>query len=151
MKANGALRFSNSGLIIIGALLLEMPLLRAEKPAIRSSAQPAVGALFIVNNTGDENDAAQGDGFCETVSGNSQCTLRAAIQEANAHAGTDGIRFTIPTSDPGFDPGTGRYTINLATPLPDLSTDMNMTGLGADKLTVRRDSVVTFRIFNVTT
>ena len=44
MKANGALRFSNSGLIIIGALLLEMPLLRAEKPAIRSSAPVGIGA-----------------------------------------------------------------------------------------------------------
>lgn len=37
---------------------------------------------FIVDSEGDEPDALQGDGVCETADG--LCTLRAAIQESNA-------------------------------------------------------------------
>jgi CSLREA domain-containing protein len=41
--------------------------------------QPAV---FTVNTTTDARDATPGDGFCRTAAG--QCSLRAAVQEANA-------------------------------------------------------------------
>ena len=39
---------------------------------------------LTVNNTGDGADASPGNGVCETATGNGVCTLRAAIQEANA-------------------------------------------------------------------
>ena len=42
-------------------------------------------ATFVVNSTGDATDVSRGDGNCPTSAG--VCTLRAAIQEANAHAG----------------------------------------------------------------
>ncbi len=43
----------------------------------------------------DLGDAAPGDGECETVVGNMTCTLRAAIDEANALRGRDTITFAI--------------------------------------------------------
>src|SRR5262249_43423379 len=47
------------------------------------------GATFTVNDKADATDAHPGDGICATLTGT--CTLRAAIQEANALAGTDQI------------------------------------------------------------
>ena len=41
-------------------------------------------STFTVNSTGDAADASAGDGTCETVTA-SECTLRAAIEEANTH------------------------------------------------------------------
>ncbi len=64
---------------------------------------------LIVNSTSDSGDANRGDGLCETaITG--QCTLRAAIQEANAWPGTDTIHFDIPTSDPGHVGGIWTFT-----------------------------------------
>jgi CSLREA domain-containing protein len=109
---------------------------------------PACGILFEVNSTGDGDDAAHGDGLCETARGNGVCTLRAAIQEANAQPTDDTIAFNIPTSDPGYNNGV--WTINLGTVLPDLSTNLNISGPGVDQLIVTRNSSSFFRIFNVT-
>ncbi len=50
---------------------------------------PAAAATFKVNDTADAVDAAPGDGTCATAG--ARCTLRAAIQEANAHTGPDTI------------------------------------------------------------
>jgi CSLREA domain-containing protein len=47
----------------------------------------ASGATFVVNTTSDTADAAAGDGACADASSN--CSLRAAISEANALAGPD--------------------------------------------------------------
>ena len=55
-------------------------------------AGPASAASFTVNSTGDGGDAAPGNGTCAT--GGGLCTLRAAVQEANALAGTDSA--TVP-------------------------------------------------------
>ncbi|HEX7231369.1 MAG TPA: choice-of-anchor Q domain-containing protein [Candidatus Binatia bacterium] len=48
-------------------------------------------AVFTVNSVSDISDANPGNGVCETGPGNGTCTLRAAIQESNASAGTDEI------------------------------------------------------------
>src|SRR5262245_27200957 len=54
-----------------------------------SSCEP-IEHSFVVNSLVDAVDAAVGDGECETaVAG--QCTLRAAIQEANATPGHDEV------------------------------------------------------------
>ena len=47
---------------------------------------------YVVNSSADEVDASPGAGGCATAGG--ACTLRAAVQEANAHAGPDVI--TLP-------------------------------------------------------
>jgi CSLREA domain-containing protein len=46
---------------------------------------------FIVNSADDAIDAIPGDGICETGSQNGICTLRAAIQEANALPGANSV------------------------------------------------------------
>ncbi|MDP2674298.1 MAG: choice-of-anchor Q domain-containing protein [Dehalococcoidia bacterium] len=56
------------------------------------SPRPVFGATFNVNSTADAVDASPGNGVCATAGG--QCTLRAAIQEANALVGLDTI--TVP-------------------------------------------------------
>ncbi|MBE2200333.1 MAG: hypothetical protein IAE79_17085 [Anaerolinea sp.] len=54
-------------------------------------------ATFVVNSSGDRGDINPGDGQCWTING--RCTLRAAIQEANARPGTDNIHFNIRSPD----------------------------------------------------
>ncbi|HEY0430720.1 MAG TPA: choice-of-anchor Q domain-containing protein, partial [Pyrinomonadaceae bacterium] len=54
---------------------------------------------FTVNDNGDAGDLTPGDGICAT--GTAVCTLRAAIQEANANSiscGAIDIGFSIPSS-----------------------------------------------------
>ena len=71
-------------------------------------AQAAAVMTFTVNSTLDEYDSNQNDGVCNTASG--VCTLRAAIQQANANVGSDTILFAIP--------GGGVQTIQLESRLP---------------------------------
>jgi CSLREA domain-containing protein len=60
--------------------------------ALVASATPAAAKSFTVNSTADQADASAGNGVCQTSSG--ACTLRAAIQEANALVGADDV--TVP-------------------------------------------------------
>ncbi len=74
----------------------------------------AAGAAqaFVVNDIGDASDANPGDGFCDIpVGGPPRCTLRAAIEEANAFGGGHLIEFSV-----------GLFTITPATPLPTISS-----------------------------
>ncbi len=60
---------------------------------------PAFGASFVVGSNLDLADQNQGDGTCQTALGPPHnCTLRAAIEEANAHAGADTITFASQLS-----------------------------------------------------
>ena len=108
----------------------------------------AQGLLYTVTSTGD-GGLVGSDNFCDDGTGH--CTLRAAIEASNSHPGIDGIDFAIPTSDPGFDPGTGSWTINLTKVLPDISADVGITGPGALLLIVRRNTGGSYRIFKVIT
>src|SRR6266404_7208434 len=87
---------------------------------------PAAAATFTVNDTADAVDAAPGNGSCATAGGG--CTLRAAIQEANANTGPDTI--TVPD-------GTYMLTIagrdedSAATGDLDITDDVTITGAGA--------------------
>jgi CSLREA domain-containing protein len=63
------------------------------------TATPVVVAHdFVVNTTGDESDSNTGDDLCDDGTG--VCTLRAAIEQANASQGKDRIRFNIPGNGP---------------------------------------------------
>lgn len=66
---------------------------------------------FVVNSTGDQADQFLSDNKCKTAAGD--CTLRAAIAQANAHPGPDIITFAIP--------GAGVQTIQLTRRLMALS------------------------------
>jgi CSLREA domain-containing protein len=52
-------------------------------------ATPAMASSFMVDSTADVVDKTPGDGMCATEA--SACTLRAAVQQANAHGGADEI------------------------------------------------------------
>jgi CSLREA domain-containing protein len=81
---------------------------------------------FTVNSTLDEVDKMPGDGMCLTASGN--CTLRAAIQEANALAGSDVVKLQ-----------TGLYMLTIFGPSEntcatgdlDITDFLTITGKGA--------------------
>jgi len=72
-------RAARAGTLAACAALLTLLLAPAVAPA----------ATFEVDNARDEPDADPGDGVCATEAGT--CTLRAAIEEANALAGPDEI------------------------------------------------------------
>ena len=64
--------------------------------AIMTVAPPLAAADFAVDDVADLIDLVPGDGNCWTTAGT--CTLRAAIQEANANANADTI--TLPADSP---------------------------------------------------
>ncbi len=80
---------------------------------------PALAATLTVNSTGDLPDLTLGNGVCETDITN-ECTLRAAIQEANAFEGADVIQFNIP--------GSGVKTISLSSALPVVTGQVTIDG-----------------------
>jgi CSLREA domain-containing protein len=92
-------------------------------PSATPIAQAATFTVFTVNATADTDD-----GSCDPLgqgTGNKDCTLREAINAANAHANAstatadrDRIAFAIPSSDPGF---TGQwFQIEPQTELPTI-------------------------------
>jgi CSLREA domain-containing protein len=86
----------------------------------------AGATAFTVNSTVDAVDASPGDGACATVAG--ECTLRAAVQEANALPGADTI--TLPAAtylleiQGGFDETAAAGDL-------DISDDLEINGAGA--------------------
>jgi len=90
------------------------------------AALDAGAATFAVNSNSDQSDAVPGNGVCSVMAG--LCTLRAAIQEANAFAGADVIQ--IPA---------GTYTLSIAgageenatTGDLDIRDDVTLEGAGS--------------------
>jgi len=86
----------------------------------------------IVNSTRDVVDAAPGNGVCDTGALNTQgaieCTLRAAIEEANALAGADNIDFNIPTTELGYSAAPLSYTIQPGLALPIVTEQVVIDG-----------------------
>ena len=80
--------------------------------AVLCSLLPALAsaATFTVNSTNDLND-----GICDA----GHCSLREAIEAANAAAGADTIRFVI---------GSGPRTIQPSTPLPTVTDPATIDG-----------------------
>lgn len=75
-------------------------------------------ATFVVTTTKDEN------GACDD-----SCSLREAIVAANATPDLDTIEFAIPTSDPGFRPGTGTWLITpQGTEYPVITAPVTIDG-----------------------
>ena len=132
------------------ALLISITwaLAACENPATRpderepSASSVGVAAALHVNSTTDAVDAQPGDGVCRTAAGT--CTLRAAIQEANARPGADVI--TVPA---------GTYRITHPEPANggiaggdfNITAPVEITGAGAARTMV--DGNHQFRILNV--
>ncbi len=113
-------RFSLVLLAAISAVLLVNPFGTARAIAgLTSGLSSSTGrqsAAFVVTSTGDQPDAVI-DGQCATVSG--ECTLRAALQEANAQPGPDTVSFAIDS---------GVQTIVVGSPLPAITEGLLLDG-----------------------
>ena len=95
----------------------------------------AATAPFVVNDLADTWDANVGNGVCRTAAG--VCTLRAAIQEANAMPGPNTINFAIP--------GTGPFRIQLTQRLPaivDTSGGVTIDGYTQAGATTNTDPII---------
>jgi CSLREA domain-containing protein len=73
-------------------MCIRLPLAFLLSTAAVSTSQ---AAIFVVDTTTDAVDAAAGDGTCATTA--ATCSLRAAVQEANALAGADTIELPAGT------------------------------------------------------
>jgi len=103
--------------------------------SVKANASPE--STFTVNSAGDAADINPGDGFCNDGSGS--CTLRAAIQEANAVSGADTINFSLPPNS----------TITLSTQLPNFVGNFSIVGPGSSLLTIQRSSAAGTPIFQI--
>jgi CSLREA domain-containing protein len=109
-------------------LLVTLALMLAAAMALSGAAH--ADSTFTVNTTGDENDRDFPDGAfdgssvgrCDVdgAASGRQCTLRAAIQEANETDGADTINFNIP--------GTGVKTIRPDSELPFITEQVTING-----------------------
>ena len=84
-------------------------------PATFALAAAAHGATFAVSTAADGADATPGNGVCAATGGG--CTLRAAINEANALGGADAI-----------DLQAGRYV--LTADAPAITRQVTILGSG---------------------
>lgn len=102
----------------------------------------AQAAIFSVNNTTDAVDVTPGNGVCATANG--VCSLRAAIQEANALAGDDVI--LVPA-------GVFNLTLSgvdedaAAKGDLDITSNLTLQGQGANKTFI--DGMSSDRVFHV--
>lgn len=80
-----------------------------------SIAMTTPAATFFVFSTADTGDSNPGDGICN---GSNGCTLRAAIEEANANPGPDLIQFGLEVPTP----------LVPATPYPQITDTVTIDG-----------------------
>jgi CSLREA domain-containing protein len=113
-------------------LLLVATALAVLLAATTTPAPALADTTFTVNTTADAPDGNVGDGVCARPGTTNVCTLRAAIEEANAFSGDDTI--VIPAN---IGPNTG--TIELDSVLKDLSitSNINIDGPGAGAMTLK--------------
>jgi len=110
-----------SGLLALGLPMLLATLLMAAGMLV-VGASPADAATFSVNKTGDAGDRKLNDSKCDTSRNNGkQCTLRAAIEEANDTSGVDTIEFNIGSTN-------SVKTISPASDLPTITDTLTIDG-----------------------
>jgi CSLREA domain-containing protein len=103
------------GLLV--AALIALGLMLDAKPALAD-------ATFTVTRTDDSKDPDPSDGECGVFSarGGRACSLRAAIEQANATPGADTIKFNIPGNAGGV------RTISPASALPSITDPLTIDG-----------------------
>jgi CSLREA domain-containing protein len=108
-------RYFRALIALMAALSLAASLLLSQ------AAEPAkASTTFTVNTKTDAADTNPGDGTCSILG--SFCTLRAAVQEANATPGADTINFNISAA------GDGLATISPDSPLPPITNTVTIDG-----------------------
>ncbi len=104
------------------ALVLVLGLVTTLLLSLQANGRPAHAAptTFTVNSTADP-----GNGVCNAT----QCTLREAIEAANANPGADTIAFNIP--------GDGPHTISPNSALPGIANPVTIDGYTEGDATAR--------------
>ena len=158
------------GVVVLGllaALAVGAVMLLSARPALASET-------FVVNRTTDESDASLGDDACDinTTTAGNQCTLKAAIQQANAvdnptvpdeiHFNIPGDRTKVKTIKPTLElpaitqpviidgytqPGSRKNTraTGAINAVPKIQLDGSAAGDNADGLIIQGVSDVTVR------
>ncbi len=116
----------------------------------------AVAQTYSVDSVLDGSDANTADGICATAIGN--CTLRAAIQQANANPGIDTIRNVIGGApgvaviqpQPSLPTITAPVTIDLHNLNRPIFLDGSLLGANSDGITVDagQTTIIGFAIGN---
>ena len=93
--------------------------------AVSAAPNNLLMTTYIVNDDGDFPDHNIGDGSCDwdSVTAGDQCTLRAAIEEANSDTAHDTIQFSV-----------GLPAILPATALPVISFPLTIDGVTGNSL-----------------
>ena len=102
----------------------------------------ASAAVFNVNTLADEVDNDTADGVCMTAT--AACSLRAAIQQANASAGADVIELVSGVYN--FALVGDREELTLTGDL-DIHSEITINGMGADQSVI--DAMKLDRVFQV--
>jgi CSLREA domain-containing protein len=101
---------------IFRPLLVALLSLLALTPSVAQPVAALAATLtFTVTSTVDSHDATRGDGVCADVA--RPCSLRAAVEEANAQPAASVVTITIPAGTYPLSLGTlvlTRNTITLA-------------------------------------
>lgn len=129
--------------------------------ALVMGAQLVHAATFTANRSEDLPDANPGDGICQalpTLPGDGQCTLRAAIMEANALEGTHTIHLesgrTYTMSRQGVDDTAvlGDLDIHrtMTIECPNCAERPIVNGNGIDRIFDVHDASLTLRNFDIT-
>ncbi len=116
-------------------LALSLAVLAGLALSIRPPAAAAATLTFQVTTTTDAPDASPGDGICADAAG--QCTLRAAVQEADAQPSGSTITILVPAGTFPLKLGVLSLTANTIT----------IQGAGAGATTV--DGRNASQVFNV--
>ncbi|HNB52969.1 MAG TPA: hypothetical protein PK530_13555, partial [Anaerolineales bacterium] len=116
-----------------------------------SPVHTARAATITVNMTTDAVDINPGDGNCDSDSGTAglQCTLRAAVMEANALAGDDTI--SVPAGN--YSLTIDGYDAVSAVGDLDITSNIIMTGVGSSTTIIQAAFSVSFpdRVIQVST
>lgn len=117
--------------------------LAAIRPPVRTSLQSLAGNTITVNSIANVTNGTDG-----------LCTLREAIEAANANAASGPAAGECAAGSSNSDTITFTVvgTISLTSALPSIASDMSINGPGASQLTVRRSTAggtPNFRIFTI--
>jgi CSLREA domain-containing protein len=99
---------------------------------ILTTVSTAQAATFTVNSAVDSHDTNPGDGYCDSAY--AICSLRAAIEEANALPGSDFILFSN-----SFKAPNAPKTIVLKHGQLEIKSDLTINGPGARQLMIDAD------------
>ena len=125
--------------------ILSVILLLASAAYIALPKHAQAATTFTVTSTTDDVDSPDnnpGDGVCASDNVGNPCTLRAAIEEANALAGADTIEFNITPLDGSVK------TIAPNSQLPDITSQLTIDGYTQDPTVSEPNSAVAPAPFN---